>query len=242
MRYAIFADVHGNIEALQAVLKALAREDIDAYYCCGDIVGYGADPKKCLKVIREINATCVAGNHDWAVARRIGLDRFHEQAKSAVEWTQKQLNEQEKTFLACLPLFHRESSFVLVHGTFYHPEDFQYLTDQEQAKMSFSRMDCQACFIGHSHAAQIFVQKFDGCVDIGHKDSIDILPDHKYIVNVGSVGQPRDGNPKASYCILDLTQKMIEMKRVSYDLKKAQDKILKAGLPSKLASRLALGR
>lgn len=241
MRYGIFADIHGNREALLAVLSAFEKENIDAYYCCGDIVGYGADPVACLTEIRNMRAHCVAGNHDWAVAQKLDTGRFHEQAQVAVDWTRHQLDSAEKCFLANLPLVHQERNFVLVHGTLHQPERFLYLMDLGQAKQTLLSMDCSICFVGHSHVAKIFVRCNNGKVRAVPENVTTILPGYRYVVNVGSVGQPRDRDPSSAYCIYDDRIGTIEIKRVAYDAEAAKEKILKSGLPPELGFRLLQG-
>jgi predicted phosphodiesterase len=242
MRYGIFADIHSNLEAFEAVTEAYQREMIDAFFCVGDIVGYGANPSECVKCIKKIKACCIAGNHDWAAVEKISMGKFNDDAKEAMRWTSTQLNENEKEFLKSLELVNREDDFIFVHGTLHCPEEFNYLIDFSQMVHTLALMDRPICFVGHSHVPRFFVEGEDGKVKEQHEFVVNLQVKNRYIVNVGSVGQPRDGNPKASYCIFDLEKRTIEIKRVAYDIKKAQDKILKAGLPVKLASRLALGR
>lgn len=240
MRYGILSDIHGNLEALQAVLDLYHKEGIKDYLCVGDIVGYGADPRECLRIVRGLNMVTVAGNHDWAVSGRFDPVYFNPVAKEAVLWTRDQLSSDEKDFLNGLPLVHKEDDLILVHGTLGEPEHFHYMRYLSQAAETFDLMDKTLCFIGHSHAPQIIIHR--GEENRPSKTlRITIEPGCKYIINAGSVGQPRDGDPEAAYCVYDTELRTVEVKRTTYDIRTAQDKILAAGLPTFLAERLAIG-
>lgn len=242
MRYGIFADIHSNLEAFEAVIESYQKEKIDAYFCAGDIVGYGANPSECIAKVKEMKAVCVAGNHDWASAEKISTDKFNDDAKEAINWTSAQMNDQEKEFLKRQMLVDHQKDFIFVHGTLNNPEEFNYLVDFYQLAHNLALMDRAICFVGHSHVPRIFIERAQGEVKEHKEFVVNVESKCRYVVNVGSVGQPRDGNPQASYCIFDSTKKTIEIKRIAYDIKAATDKILKAGLPSKCASRLNLGR
>jgi len=241
MRYAILSDIHGNLEALEAVLAALAKEKPDDYFCVGDIVGYGADPTKCIKEVKKLKPVVIGGNHDWAVCGLTELEYFNRFAKKAVLWTKKHLKSDDITYLKSLKLTYQDNDITLVHGTLDYPEEFSYVFDGYAARKNMALMRTQVCFIGHSHVAGTFYDD-NGIVNYSAKNKIDVRPGGKYLVNVGSIGQPRDGDPRASFCIYDNEKDTIEIKRVSYDIEKAQKKILKAGLPSILATRLGEGR
>ena len=240
MRYAIFSDIHGNLEAFNAVLKDLEDQEIDGYFCCGDIVGYGADPSKCIQRIQEIKATVIAGNHDWAVAGKCQSTRFNVFARESIGWTIGMVSDEEKKFLSELNLIFKNDDFVLAHGTLHNPEMFHYLLSFLHVQWTLDLLDRNVCFVGHSHIQEIFCKKGDTVKRI---DSYRILLEEgcRYLINVGSVGQPRDRHPDASYCIYDTQAKIVDFKRVAYDIKKVQDKIVAAGLPEALASRLSLG-
>jgi len=240
MRYAIFADVHGNLEALEAVFAALAEERIDRYFCCGDIVGYGANPKECLALVRSKNTAIVAGNHDWAAAGKRGIENFNPWARAAIAWTQKRLDESEKNFLSALPLVLEESDFVLTHGTLHEPENFYYMDSLADATMSFRLLNKPLCFVGHNHVPAIIVRRAEEIsYSVGYP--VQIAGENQYIINVGSVGQPRDGRPQAAFCIYDTNSRSAEIHRALYSVAAAQKKILQAGLPEALARRLGLG-
>jgi len=244
MKYGIFSDVHANLEAFNAVVAALKNEDLDGYVFLGDIVGYGADPKKCLELLRELidksNCQCIAGNHDHAVCGLTDTTHYNKNAKISIEWTEEQLDDDEIDFLLQIPLMYENESFAAVHANLIAPKDWGYILDIDDAHENFKKLKQQICFIGHSHFPIIFVQSKG--VEVVYEEVIPIKSDEKIIVNVGSVGQPRDGNPKASFALLDLDRHVVEIRRIDYDIESAQKKIIKAGLPSELAGRLSIGK
>ncbi len=241
MRYGILSDIHGNFEALKTVLDLYKEEGVENIFCLGDIVGYGANPKECLDIIRELKAICIAGNHDWAVSGKLDPVYFNPVAKEAVSWTQNQLSLRDIDFLNNLGLIFKNDHLILAHGTLNEPEMFRYMIHMSDATETFYLMDRPICFVGHTHAPNIIIQKEDEtqCIETL---KVNIDPQWKYIVNVGSVGQPRDRNPMAACSIYDTDTHVVEVKRVSYDIPTAQEKILKVGLPASLAERLAVGR
>jgi predicted phosphodiesterase len=241
VRYAVISDIHGNLEALQAVLRECSLARVEALLCVGDIVGYGANPKECLALIRHFKVTSVAGNHDWAVGGRLDFSHFTDDGRAAVEWTRGQISMEDIAYLNGLELVVKNKDCILVHGSLHEPGQFIYMTNVSKATPSFALMDVPVCFIGHTHVPRVFVQA-DGRIYHLDNSSVEIQPGYKYIVNVGSVGQPRDGNPMASFCIYDTTLGTIENHRVLYDIKKAQQKILEARLPESLSLRLAQGQ
>jgi len=241
MRYGILSDIHGNFEALQTVIGLYRDESVENFLCLGDIVGYGANPKECIDIIRELKAVCIAGNHDWAVSGKLDPVYFNPVAKEAVLWTQKQLSSEDIDFLNNLGLVFKNDDLILAHGTLSEPEFFRYTIHMSDAMKTFHLMDRPICFVGHSHAPNIFIQK-DKEAQRENTLKIKVDPECKYIINVGSVGQPRDGNPMAAYGIYDTDTRIVEVKRASYDIKTAQEKILKVGLPASLAIRLTIGR
>lgn len=241
MRYGIFSDVHSNLPALEAVIAAFQKEAIDQYICIGDVVGYAANPKECIAKVKELNPILIAGNHDWACVDMIGTRDFNPIAQEAVDWTRLQLSVAEKDFLKSLELLIDDDEFTLVHGTLDNPEDFNYLSDRLDAQVNFELLSGRLCFIGHTHVPGIFIRQ-DNHVEYIQKYPLQLSSGSKYIVNSGSVGQPRDRNPQASYCIFDSANQTIEIKRVDYDIKEAQRRIVAAGLPIFLSKRLAIGR
>jgi len=241
MRYGIFSDIHANLEALQAVLLAMKNEHIDQYVCLGDIVGYGANPLECVYLIKNLSAICVAGNHDWAVAGIINTNCFNYCAACAVVWTQNEMPDKEKNFLKNLSLVYANSDFSCTHSSLFEAKAFPYMYDLKTSLKTFSKMHNSICFIGHTHIPQIFCLE-EGEVWIKSDLNIKLSKNVKYICNIGSVGQPRDGNPQSAYCIYDTKKKLVEIKRISYNIPQAEYKIRKAELPVFFAKRLVQGR
>lgn len=241
MRYGIFSDIHSNLEAFRAVIDAYQREHIDRYLCIGDIVGYAANPLECVQLIKGLDAGIVAGNHDWGSSGKFDLEYFTLSAREALVWTSSILGRAEKDFLCSLPLMHEEENFVLAHGSLDNPQEFHYLNNHEAAFADFTVLKKQICFIGHTHRPGVFVELDD---NLFYKalGTLEIEGRKRYIVNVGSVGQPRDRDPRAAYVVYDTDQKAVELKRIAYDISAVQEKILNAGLPDFFASRLAQGK
>jgi len=241
MRWGIFSDIHSNLEALEAVIKAYKSEAIDIYLCLGDIVGYGANPIECIQIIKDIAQVAIAGNHDWAVAGLFSLGYFNDWAKKAVLWTQKKIDLANRDFLASLRLIYQNEDLVLVHGSLQRPEEFNYMLDSSRAAKTFALARRSICFLGHTHSPGVFIQDEQGGVGYQAEVRFKLQRGYRYIVNVGSVGQPRDRNNKASFCIFDTTKQEVLIKRIAYDIKSAQAKIAAAGLPQFLAARLSAG-
>ncbi|GAB4317411.1 MAG: metallophosphoesterase family protein [Candidatus Sumerlaeia bacterium] len=241
-RAAIFSDIHGNIQALRAVLQALDDLGITDIYCGGDVVGYGANPNECCQILRERGIPTVAGNHDHAALTLADISYFNRVAKEAVLWTQEQLTEDNTKWLHSLPMIHRceEHDFLLVHASPYSPEEWNYVLTMGDARRAFEHFQERSCFIGHSHQPFI-IENFKGNLSCPTQSFIEMRDSARFLVNVGSVGQPRDRVPFASYCILDHDRQVIELARAEYDIQGAQRAIIEAGLPSELAERLAYG-
>ena len=241
MRWGILSDIHSNLEALEAVLAALAYERIDKYLCLGDIVGYGANPGECIAEIRKLNPVSIAGNHDWAVAGLFDIAHLTSNATAGVLWTSRNITYKDKEFLKSLGLIHQEKELTLVHASLQEPERFEYISDNTSADKAFQALDTTICFIGHTHRPVIFIKEGNNYTSTLQVE-IKVRTSQTYIINAGSVGQPRDGNPQACYAVYDSEAEEVQIKRVSYDIRKAQDKIIAAGLPKILAERLAVGR
>jgi diadenosine tetraphosphatase ApaH/serine/threonine PP2A family protein phosphatase len=243
MRYSIFSDIHSNLEAYQAALKVMAPERIDRYICLGDIVGYGANPKECIELTRELvekrGCLCIAGNHDAAVAEMTPLTSFNTFARLAVIWTRKVIDPADSNFLSLLPLLKSEDGLVFVHSSPNTPQEWRYIYTLDEAYNNFEILREKICFIGHSHIPVVF--KADNHFEYFVSSSFKIEAGFRYIVNIGSIGQPRDRDPRASFVIYDTEERSIEYKRVEYDIAKAQAKIIQAGLPQILAARLGVG-
>ena len=240
MKYAIIADIHGNLEALQVVLEDIRVQRADQIVCLGDVVGYNANPKECLQIVRDLNLPCVKGNHDEYCSSEDHLEGFNPHAADAVHWTRNQLNAEEKQWLRDLKYSRMVDNFTIVHATLDAPDRWGYVFDKLAAAASFPYQNTQVCFFGHTHVPVAFMR--DTVVRGGTYSKFKVDASKKYFINVGAVGQPRDNNPKCAYVIYDTTAATIEIRRLDYDIAAAQKKILAAGLPERLAERLAYGR
>lgn len=251
MKYAVLSDIHGNLEALTAVMERLNAERIDRYLCLGDVVGYGADPAACLERLEACGAVTVGGNHDLACLGKLELGWFHETARAAVVWTREQLSFTTLDGLRRLPLTATEGPLTLVHGTLTHPQRFEYLVDLAQAVETMERCRTLMCLLGHTHvplfieydrAERRIMRVLTAAEELRDVAVQDDPTTRRYLINPGSVGQPRDGDPRASVAIIDTDRRRIAVQRIPYDIAAAQRKIRQAGLPALLADRLALGR
>ena len=240
MRYAILSDIHGNHDALDAVLRGLERETIDSCVCLGDIVGYGPEPAECLHRIRKVSDYVVAGNHDLAVADKLSIDGFNVLAREATLWTRNELSEEDISYLAELPLVENLEGLDVVHSTLCSPELFDYIQTSYDASLSMALMQAPVCFIGHSHVPIVFVQ--NGVISYCLDEELTIGDGLRAIVNVGSVGQPRDRDPRACCAIYDTETRTMQLKRYRYDIEAVVSKVQAAGLPIELGARLRLGR
>src|SRR5215510_9866656 len=240
MRYAVIADIHSNLEALEVVLEDTRNQKCTHYCCVGDVVGYGANPKECLNVVRDMSMPCVKGNHDEYCSSEEDLIGFNPHAAEAVNWTRRQLSAEDRQWLRELKFVRLVASFSMVHATLDGPQRWGYVFDKLAAAASFTYQNTSVCFFGHTHVPVAFIR--DSVVRGGTYSKFKVEPGRKYFVNVGSVGQPRDHNPKAAYVTYDLDEGLIELRRLDYDIATAQAKIRAAGLPDRLADRLAFGR
>ncbi|MGA2246819.1 MAG: metallophosphoesterase family protein [Verrucomicrobiota bacterium] len=240
MKYAVIADIHGNLDAFQVVLEDIRAQKATHIVCLGDVVGYNAQPKECLDIVRQMNIPCVKGNHDEYCSTENHLDGFNPHAAEAVHWTRNQLPAEDKQWLRELKYSRMAANFTMVHATLDAPERWGYVFDKLAAAASFPYQNTQMCFFGHTHVPVAFMR--DTVVRGGTYSKFKVDPSKKYFINVGAVGQPRDNNPKAAYVIYDMDAQTIELRRLDYDIASAQKKILAAGLPERLAERLAFGR
>lgn len=238
--YGVLSDIHGNWEALTAVFQDAAKVGVTDFVCLGDIVGYNANPSECLDKIRELNCTAVRGNHDHYCSFDDDLTGFHPLAADAVDWTRRQLSADQQKYLADLPLVQRVGGFTIVHSTLDMPEMWGYVFESLEAESSFNYQTTTVCFFGHTHVPLAFEKSTE--IVGGTYTRLKINLGKKYFVNVGSIGQPRDGDPRAAYAVYHMDKKEIELRRVEYDIPAAQAKIRRAGLPERLAARLAIGR
>jgi diadenosine tetraphosphatase ApaH/serine/threonine PP2A family protein phosphatase len=244
MRLAIFSDVHANLEALGAVLEAYRREAIDVYYCLGDTVGYGGSPNECADLVRELAKTTILGNHDAAVSGRMDYSYYYEAARHALDAHASMISQDNMAWLKSLPYEHRldEVGVLLCHGSPVRLEEFEYIFAPEQARECLAIYDRigHLTLIGHSHLCKVFALSRTTVEELPSVD-FELKPDRKYIVSVGSVGQPRDFDNRASYTVYDTEQKRFEFKRIEYDIELAADKVLRARLERNFAHRLFIG-
>ena len=240
MRFAIFGDIHANLHALQAVIDDTREQGCTHHICMGDIVGYNAFPRECLAVVRELDCPTVKGNHDEQVSMGETQEGLNPLAEEALDWTRNQLDETDKQWLRELRIQRLVRDFTIVHATLDTPHKWGYVTTALDAAASFTYQHTALCFIGHTHRPIIYHR--DHSVNSFAFETLTIEKNQKYLINVGSVGQPRDGEWRAAYAIYDTDTNEIVLRRIPYDLEAAQRAILDAGLPQKLALRLANGR
>ena len=242
MKYAILSDIHGNLEALEAVLAHAEDNGCEKYVCGGDVVGYNANPSECMAKVQEMGMPCVKGNHDEYVADEdLDLMTFNPIAAAAVEWTREQLSSEQLNWLRELRYLRLVDSFSVVHSTMDMPQNWGYVQSKMDAAASFTYQTTPVCFHGHTHVPVAFTEGLDISGD--YYSFLKVEANKRYFVNVGSVGQPRDGDPRAAYAIYDAGDApCIELHRIDYDINTTQEKIRKAGLPERLAERLAVGK
>lgn len=250
MKYAVLSDVHGNLEALTAVLEDLEKGSVHRTIFLGDAIGYGADPKDCLNLIGKKSNLMILGNHDNAIATGTGLEDLNQDASFAAKWTAGILNDHDKDRLKKLPLEQIDTGIHFVHGSPHEPERYNYVITDRDANRGFASCKSQIIFVGHSHIPKVFVEveyrrTFTGEVRRIKEEGatrLQIGSKYRYIINVGSVGQPRDGDSRAAYGIYDSEEGTYFLIRITYDAEKAAEKIRKTGLPGVIAERLVSGR
>ena len=227
MKYAVIADIHANLEAFQTVLHDSKEQGCTHYAFLGDFVGYCADPKACIDLVRAMDAPCVKGNWDEYCATNVSLNGFNANTIKIVEWTRQQLTEDDRQWLRRLDYVRAVENFTIVHATLDSPEKWQYVFDRLAAAASLSHQKTQLCFFGHTHVPVAFIR--DSVIRGGTYTTFKIEEGRKYFVNVGSAGQPRDHDPRAAYVVFDMDSGVIELRRCEYDVAKAQRKIREAG-------------
>ena len=241
MRYAVFSDVHSNWEALESVLAYLEKLKYDKLVFLGDFVGYGANPNECLSLLREIVDHAVLGNHDFAILNLEEARYFNPYAREAIIWTKSVLHRDHLEYLRSLSLIKEiEGDIIVVHSTPIKPERWEYLLSVNEAILQFSKFEKKIALFGHSHIPGAFISTGES-VEVALGKELVIKEDFQYLINPGSVGQPRNLDARASFGILDTDEGIFEWHRVEYDIRKAQEKIIKAGLPLFLAERLSRG-
>lgn len=249
MRVAVISDIHANLAALRSVVADWGN--VDAIWCLGDVVGYGPDPNECLDVVRSLTSIIVAGNHDWAATGKIDTVEFNQTAAIAAEWTSDQLDKESRSFFDGLPTILTVGDYTLVHGS---PRDplWEYIRSAQDAAACFTYFDNIACLVGHTHVPVVFSANQPAPTDRWgvrrepktptSVSDFGIGGKKRYLINVGSVGQPRDGDPRACYLILDLASGHFQHRRVAYDIRSTQERMKRVGLPVALWQRLAIGR
>jgi len=240
MTTALISDIHGNLEALDAVLAEIETRRPRRVLCLGDVVGYGASPNECLAKVRKRCELVLLGNHDAAASGGPEAARFNIYARVAAEWTAKTLTRENREYLQRLPLTSSEGSSFLVHASPACPRDWEYLLDRFDAEPQFHYFTEPICFIGHTHQPAVYMADPAGTKSLP-LSNVTLEPDRRYIINVGSVGQPRDHDPRACFVVYHEAAGEVEFVRVPYDIEGAQAKIRAAQLPEVLAARLATG-
>jgi len=243
MRYAIIADIHANLAAFAAVLGDIEQQGgVDEIWCLGDIVGYGPDPHQCIELLRRYNHICVVGNHDLAAIGKFDTSYFNPLAAAACQWTAEQLSRDDVKYLKNLPTTIEKDDFLLVHGSPREPI-WEYIVSTSIAVRNFAFFKSPFCLVGHSHIPVVFKYEGGSCLPIRFSPGIGILlGKSRMIINPGGVGQPRDGDPRASYAIYESEGRVIRLYRIPYDISITQDKMMQVGLPIQLITRLKYGR
>jgi len=242
MRIAVISDVHANLEALQAVIRDIESANIERVFFLGDAVGYGANPNKCIKLLTDLCEICLLGNHDYVSMGLESPANFNSIAKESIVWTQEKLKRKSIERMSDFEMTATFLDYFMVHATPDNPEDWNYLLTPEEARHNFEHFTQNFCLVGHSHMPQVFCHHPGGEISLEKPEDFQAKPDCRYIINVGSVGQPRDGNKDAAYMILETNDNLFEFKRIGYEVEKAQQKMRKAQLPEFLITRLASGK
>lgn len=240
MKHAILSDIHGNLDALEAVLRDVDAQKVDDMVCLGDFVGYGASPNECIDRLLPLIEVAVAGNHDLAACGRIKLGYFNPDAAKAARWTTEMLTDEHLEYLRDLPFSVHWKGIRLVHASPQDPEEWHYVFSPADAVYEMEACEEPVCFIGHSHYPGTFTLTGDQVV-YTRDERIPYDPKSRYLINVGSVGQPRDGDPRAAWLLFDDERMVFEHRRVNYDIPAAMQRIRDAGLPPYLADRLQWG-
>ncbi|MDZ7295974.1 MAG: metallophosphatase family protein [candidate division KSB1 bacterium] len=242
MRYLILSDVHANLVALEAVLADAPA--FDKIWCLGDLVGYGPSPNECIERIQDFSHLSLAGNHDWAALGKLDLGNFNTDARVANAWTQAELHPAARQYLDELPTFLEQEGFYLAHASPREPV-WEYVLDASVAYANFAYFSTSVCLVGHTHIPLIFEldEQRNRCETIFPPSFEPLtLDQHRLIINPGSVGQPRDGDPRASYALLDTESLTWELRRVAYPVEVTQERMRARGLPRRLIDRLEIGR
>jgi predicted phosphodiesterase len=248
VRYGIISDIHGNIEALTESLKALQAEGVDRYICLGDVVGYGANPEECVRAVRACAEVCIVGNHDAAVAGRMDYSYYYDAARHALDWCRSKVSPETITWLKSLPYKHTADNIDFCHGSPICPEEFEYVFTKEKAKELLKYHDQLnwITFIGHSHLTRSFALSKDEAYNVKAGPTATgaefiVRKDYKYIITVGSVGQPRDYDPRSCCAVFDTETCLFKYLRSEYNIEAQMKKIIDAGLAYNFGARLLVG-
>lgn len=238
MKIAVISDIHANLTALETALDYIDKQAIDKIVCLGDVVGYGPRPNECVELVHQKCSVCLMGNHDHAVLGLTDTYHFNQYARDAVLWTRRTLTLQNKAYLESLPFSHHENELLFVHSTPIHPEEWHYILSEFEAKEYLSRITQKVCFVGHSHIPAVFPSQDRSYYK--EESRLDI-ENQKYIVNVGSVGQPRDSDPRLCFVLFDDHSYSLQFVRLEYPVQVTYNEILENRLPPFLAMRLLAG-
>jgi diadenosine tetraphosphatase ApaH/serine/threonine PP2A family protein phosphatase len=241
VKFIIFSDVHSNLESLQSFCRVTESIHHDKKVCLGDIVGYNADPNPVVEWIRDKTDFALAGNHDYSVLNKTDVSYLNPAAYQASLWTRRNLTNSNKDFLNTLPIEKEEDGIYWVHSSPFEPEKWHYVSTKKSAEKNFNYFDQAICFLGHSHLPGIFEKNKNNKVNSYDTTKKELDPESRYIINVGSLGQPRDGNPDPVFVFYDSVSHIVNFFRFSYDLFSTQQKIIACGLPHTLADRLING-
>jgi predicted phosphodiesterase len=242
VRYGILSDIHGNIEALEASLRSLEKERIDEYICLGDTVGYGANPEECSRIIQDLVKVCIVGNHDAAVAGRMDYSYYYDAARHALDWCKKTVSPKTIAWLQSLPYHHAVGDIDFCHGSPVCPEEFEYVFTREKARelLPHRAKLSGVTFIGHSHLTRSFALSESDAFSVKGPEFV-VRTDHKYIITVGSVGQPRDYDPRSCCAVYDTDTRIFKYVRSEYNAEAQMKKIIDAGLAYNFGARLLVG-
>lgn len=242
MRYGIFSDIHSNLEALTSVFESMDSRGVTRRVCLGDAVGYGASPNECVELIREKSQITLLGNHDSVALGRESSENFNFYARKAIEWTKENISESTRSFLDKLAYVVDEPPLTFVHASPRSPVDWYYITSFDDAIDAFSFFNERICFVGHTHMPSIVVMENEQSFWVSETLNHKLLPNQRVLVNVGSVGQPRDRIPLASWCYCDTDEMVLEIVRVPYNIAKTQERMRENDFAEFLINRLAEGR
>jgi predicted phosphodiesterase len=242
MRYGFFSDVHANLEALKACVLDFRSEKIDKLFFLGDAVGYGPNPDECVKLIDKISEVGLMGNHDYAALGLMETEYFNQYAAQSVGWTKDSLSQKSIEIMTDFELTHQVDDILMVHSSPKDPENWHYILDMDDAEENFNYFQQKICLVGHTHRPYIVYKSGTENAVLSRQTGEVLQDDCRYLVNIGSVGQPRDGDPRSCYMIFDTETSSLSLKRVQYNVRNTQNDMAKVGLPEYLIERLTTGR